>query len=168
MWKDLQGTPIDEVRRRAAIVDRWNDIAAVEVPGGVRYGWNDGGGQASGWFFADDGRVLLLTFEHESPVNFQVRDYGGQAELFAGVPAELVELVANRPPSYEFSTVTDAATGNTLPHATGVFWFDGASWHIAPGLVTCCERRSVDVFAGSGFEYCTGDCLFGREFTPRP
>lgn len=55
-WEALKQTPIDEVRRRAAIVDQWNDIESVEVPGGTRYAWNDGGGQSSGWFFADDGR----------------------------------------------------------------------------------------------------------------
>ncbi|WP_267899700.1 hypothetical protein [Mycobacteroides salmoniphilum] len=44
----MQQTPIEEVRRRAAIVDQWNDIESVEVPGGTRYAWNDDGGQSAG------------------------------------------------------------------------------------------------------------------------
>ncbi|MBE5465056.1 MULTISPECIES: hypothetical protein [Mycobacteroides] len=171
-WEALKQTPIDEVRRRAAIVDQWNDIESVEVPGGTRYAWNDGGGQSSGWFFADDGKVLLLTYEHESALNFYDGDYAAQLEVFRGVPAELVALVANRPESYEFHNVTETSTGQTLPHASGVFWFDGASWHIADGLLTYCERNGIALFGGTGFsrdvgfDYAVGDCLFGREFTP--
>ncbi|AMW19441.1 hypothetical protein [Mycobacteroides chelonae] len=171
VWEDLQQTRIEEIRRRAAIVDRWNDIQSVEVQGGVRYAWNDGGGQSSGWFFADDGKVLLLTYEHESALNFYDSDYAAQAELFGGVPQELVALVANRPESYEFLNLTDTTTGNTLPHASGVFWFDG-TWHIAAGLIAYCERTGIDLFGPSGFshdvgfDYAVGDCLFGKEFTP--
>lgn len=169
-WEALQRTPIAEVRRRATIVDRWNDIEQVDVPGGVRFAWNDGGGQAAGWFFADDGRALLLTYEHESALNFY-EDYTEQAALFGGVPPELVALVANRPESYEFLN-TDDGTGRTLPHASGVFWFDGAAWHVAQGLVDYCEKNAITLFTATGFshdvgfEYTLSDYLFGREFTP--
>lgn len=171
IWEELQRTPIDDVRRRASIVDTWNGIEPVDVPGGVRYAWNDGGGQASGWFFADDGRVLLLTYEHESTLNFYDDDYAGQRALFDGVPAELVAMVANRPENYEFLNV-DSGNGETLPHASGVFWFDGAAWHIAQGLVDYCVAHDITPYADGrftfeiGFEYAVGDCRFGAEFTP--
>ncbi|MBA0048523.1 hypothetical protein [Mycobacterium sp. NPDC050853] len=172
VWEDLQQTPIEEVRRRAAIIDQWNDIDSVEVPGGTRYAWNDGGGQSSGWFFADDGKVLLLTFEHESALNFYDSDYAGQAEIFRGLPDELVALVANQPESYEFLNLTETPSENTLPHASGVFWFDGTTWHIAAGLIAYCEKNGITPLTDAGFshdvgfDYAVGDCLFGKEFTP--
>ncbi|MUM16012.1 hypothetical protein FZI91_12370 [Mycobacterium sp. CBMA271] len=171
-WEDLQRTPIEEVRRRASIIDQWNDIESVDVPGGTRYAWNDGGGQSSGWFFADDGKVLLLTYEHESTLNFYDSDYAGQSEIFQGLPDELVALVANQPENYEFLNLTETATGNTLPHASGVFWFDGTIWHIAAGLIAYCEKNGINLLTGTGFshdvgfDYAVGDCLFGKVFTP--
>ncbi|MBS4100082.1 hypothetical protein [Tsukamurella paurometabola] len=169
-WEDLQRTPIADVRRRAAIVDTWNGIEPVDVPGGVRFAWNDGGGQAAGWFFADDGRVLLLTYEHESVLNFY-EDYASQLSVFGGVPDALVAIVADRPESYEFLN-TENDQGRTLPHASGVFWFDGARWQIAQGLVEYCATHDITLIADGvfshdvGFEYALGDCRFGEEFTP--
>lgn len=169
-WEDLQRTPIADVRRRAAIVDTWNDIEPVDVPGGVRFAWNDGGGQAAGWFFADDGRVLLLTFEHESSLNFYDDDYAGQRAVFDGVPTDLVAMVANQPSNYEFLTIANTE-GETLPHASGVFWFDGAAWHVAQGLVDYCATHDISLIADGvfshdvGFEYALGDYRFGEEFT---
>lgn len=120
----------------------------------------------------EDGLVLLLTFEHESALNFYDNRYDAQAEVFSGVPAGLVKLVANQPENYEFLHVTDDITGNTLPHASGIFWFDGGSWHIASGLVSYCERNNVTLFAGNqlghdvGFDYALSECLFGKDFSP--
>ncbi len=45
-------------------------------------------------------------------------------------------FVTNQPENYEFLNVTDQATGDTLPHASRVFWFDGTSWHMPQGLST--------------------------------
>lgn len=169
-WEELQRTPIADVRHRAAIVDAWNDIEHVDVPGGTRYAWNDGGGQASGWFFADDGRVLLLTYDHESALNFYDDDYSAQRSLFEGVPTELVAMVANQPENYEFLNV--GTTGDTLPHASGVFWFDGSAWHVAQGLTDYCAGNGIDLYTDTGFandvgfDYTVRDCLFGKEFTP--
>ncbi|CAM3704156.1 hypothetical protein ACXYTP_14390 [Tsukamurella ocularis] len=170
-WENLQRTPIADVRRRAAIVDTWNDIDAVDIPGGVRFAWNDGGGQSSGWFFADDGRVPLLTYEHESSLNFYDDDYAAQLAVFGGVPTELVAMVADRPENYEFLNVQGGA-GETLPHASGVFWFDGAAWHVAQGLVDYCAAHDIALFSTEGFtfevgfEYAVGECRFGETFTP--
>lgn len=172
MWEDLRRTPIDEIRRRAAIVGLWNDIEPVEILGAVRYAWTDGSGQSAEWFFTDGGQVLLLTFEHEGALNFYDSDYASQAEVFDGVPAGLMAFVRDQPENYEFLNVTDQATGDTLPHASGVFWFDGASWHIAAGLIGHCERNGIDLledgeFSHSvGFEYALSEFLLGREFTP--
>ncbi|BDH58034.1 hypothetical protein [Tsukamurella sp. PLM1] len=128
------------------------------------------GGQAAGWFFADDGRVLLLTYEHESVLNFY-DDYASQLSVFGGVPDELVAMVADRPESYEFLN-SENDEGGTLPHASGVFWFDGARWHVAQGLVEYCAAHDIALFADGafshdvGYDYALGDYRFGEEFTP--
>lgn len=98
----------------------WKSLAPCDA-------WTDGSGQSAEWFFTDGGQVLLLTFEHEGALNFYDSDYASQAEVFDGVPAELMAFVRDQPENYEFLNVTDQATGNTLPHASGVFWFDSAS-----------------------------------------
>ncbi|TWS25835.1 hypothetical protein FK268_00750 [Tsukamurella sputi] len=170
-WEELQRTSITEVRRRAAIVDTWNDIEPVEVPGGKRFAWNDGGGQAAGWFFAADGRVLLLTYEHESTLNFYDGDFAEQRAVFGGVPEDLVAMVANQPENYEFLNVSDNE-GASLPHASGVFWFDGAQWHVAPGLIEYCTTHDIPLFTSDGFafdvgfDYALAAYRFGQEFTP--
>ncbi|MGP3735795.1 hypothetical protein ACTWJ9_21825 [Streptomyces sp. GDS52] len=69
MWDALVATPLPEVRRRAAVVDDLAGVEPVTVTGARRLAWNDGGGQSAVWYFAEDGRVLLLTFDHESELN---------------------------------------------------------------------------------------------------
>ncbi|MEU3600215.1 hypothetical protein ABZ714_16070 [Streptomyces sp. NPDC006798] len=166
-WDALTATPLPEVRRRAAVVDALTAIEPVTVPGAHRLAWNDGGGQSAVWYFAEDGRVLLLTFDHESELNLYAEgDYALQESLYGGVPDALVELVRDRPENYESLNLKDPVTGRTIHYAGGVFWYDGTRWHIADGLTEYCRREGIDLFGESGFDYCLDVYLFGQEFTP--
>lgn len=166
-WDALTATPFQEVRRRAAIVDDLVGIKPVTVPGAQRLAWNDGGGQSAVWYFAEDGRALLLTFDHESDLNLYAEDdFALQESFYAGVPESLVALVRDRPENYESLNLTDPATGRTIHYAGGVFWYDGISWHVSDGLEDYCRREDVDLFAESGFDYCLGVYRLGEDFTP--
>ncbi|MFE3020620.1 hypothetical protein [Streptomyces sp. NPDC059256] len=167
IWDALAATPIPEVQRRAAVVNDLAEVEPVTVTGARRLGWNDGGGQSAVWYFADDGRVLLLTFDHESSLNlYAEEDFALQESFYQGVPESLVALVRDRPENYESLNLTDPATGRTIHYAGGVFWYDGTHWHVADGLAEYCRREEVDLFGESGFDYCLKIYRFGREFTP--
>ncbi|MFD1833253.1 hypothetical protein ACFSJS_26970 [Streptomyces desertarenae] len=166
-WDALAATPLPEVRRRAAIVDELAGVEPVAVTGARRPAWNDRGGQSAVWYFAEDGRVLLLTFDHESELNLYAEgDFALQESLYEGVPASLVALVRDRPENYESLNLADSATGRTIHCAGGVFWCDGARWHVSDGLAEYCRREDVDLFGESGFDYCLDAYRFGRDFTP--
>ncbi|MEU2249658.1 hypothetical protein [Streptomyces sp. NPDC019224] len=166
-WDALAATPLSEVRRRAAVMDELAKVAPVTVPGAQRLAWNDGGGQSAVWYFAEDGRALLLTFDHEAQLNmFGEDEFALQEAFYKGVPDDLVALVRDRPESYESLNLTDFATGRTIHYAGGVFWYDGTRWHVADGVAEYCRREDIDLFNESGFDYCLRGYCFGREFTP--
>lgn len=165
-WDALKGTPIAEIRRRAAIIDTLVEVSPVTVEGAERFAWNDSGGQSAVWYFTPDGRALLLTFDHESELNLYAEGtYAEQESLYRGVPADLVQLVRNRPENYESLNLADPGTGETIHYAGGVFWFDGKQWRMAEGFVGHCDKEGVDLMTESGFEYCLDDYLLGQEFT---
>ncbi|MFE1951140.1 hypothetical protein ACFW9D_11795 [Streptomyces sp. NPDC059524] len=167
MWDALAATPLPEVRRRAAVMDELAEVAPVAVAGAQRLAWNDGGGQSAVWYFTEDGRALLLTFDHETELNlYAEEDYALQESLYEGVPEDLVALVRDRPENYESLNLTDAATGRSIHYAGGVFWFDGTRWYVADGLAKHCQGEGLDLLAESGFDYCLDDYLFGQDFTP--
>ncbi|MBL3666412.1 hypothetical protein JL475_10490 [Streptomyces sp. M2CJ-2] len=167
IWDALATTPLPEVRRRAAIVDDLAEVDPVTVPGARRLAWNDGGGQSAVWYFAEDGRVLLLTFDHESELNlYAEEDFALQESFYEGVPESLVALVRDRPENYESLNLTDSATGRTIHYAGGVFWYDGTRWHVSDGLAEYCRREDADLFGESGFDYCLDVYRFGEDFTP--
>ncbi|MFE1345850.1 hypothetical protein [Streptomyces sp. NPDC058757] len=166
-WDALAATPLLEVRRRAAVVDDLTEIEPVRVPGAHRSAWNDGGGQSAVWYFAEDGRALLLTFDHESELNLYAEDdFALQESFYEGVPEPLVALVRDRPENYESLNLTDPATGRTIHYAGGVFWYDGTRWHVADGLAEHCREEGVDLFDESGFAYCLAVYRFGQDFAP--
>ncbi|MEU9652630.1 hypothetical protein AB0E00_27460 [Streptomyces sp. NPDC048110] len=167
IWDALSVTPLSEVRRRAAVLDELVGVEPVTVPGAHRLAWNDGGGQSAVWYFAEDGRALLLTFDHESDLNLYAEDdHALQESLYDGVPEELVALVRDRPENYESLNLTDPATGRTIHYAGGVFWYDGTRWQVSDGLAAYCRREDEDPFGESGFDYCLSEYHFGRDFTP--
>ncbi|MGJ3559686.1 hypothetical protein ACR6C2_17090 [Streptomyces sp. INA 01156] len=147
-----------------------DDLAGVEpvtVTGARRLAWNDGGGQSAVWYFAEDGRVLLLTFDHESELNLYAEDdFALQESFYEGVPESLVALVRDRPENYESLNLTDSATGRTIHYAGGVFWYDGTRWHVSDGLAEYCRSEDADLFGESGFDYCLAVYRFGQDFTP--
>ncbi|WP_053141746.1 hypothetical protein [Streptomyces ambofaciens] len=166
IWDALVATPLPEVRHRAAVVDDLAEVKPVTVAGAHRLAWNDRGGQSAVWYFTDDGRVLLLTFDHESSLNlYAEEDFALQESFFEGVPEPLVALVRDRPENYESLNLTDSATGRTIHYAGGVFWYDGTHWHVSSGLAEHCRREDVDLFGESGFDYCLGVYRFGQDFT---
>ncbi|MFJ2897481.1 hypothetical protein ACIO87_21655 [Streptomyces sp. NPDC087218] len=170
MWDALAATPLPEVRRRAAIIEEIAEVAPVSVPGAHRLAWNDRGGQSAVWYFTEDGRALLLTFDHESDLNLYAEDdYELQESFYKGVPESLVALVRDRPENYESLNLTDSATGRTIHYAGGVFWYDGIRWHVSEGLTEYCgseDGEDVDLFTDSGFDYCLSSYLFGQDLTP--
>ncbi|MFI6941754.1 hypothetical protein ACIBI4_20975 [Streptomyces sp. NPDC050418] len=166
-WDALSTTPLPSLHHRAAIVDDLAEVAPVTVPGAERLAWNDGGGQSAVWYFAEDGRVLLLTFDHESELNlYAEEDYELQESFYRGVPESLVALVRDQPENYESLNLKDPESGRTIHYAGGVFWFDGARWQVAEGFEEYCRREGIELFAESGFDYCLSDYLLGQDFTP--
>ncbi|CAL9279974.1 hypothetical protein [Streptomyces sp. SudanB91_2054] len=167
IWDALTVTPLPEIRRRAAVLDDLAQVDPVTVPGAHRLAWNDGGGQSAVWYFTEDGRVLLLTFDHESVLNLYAEDdFALQESFFEGVPESLVTLVRDRPENYESLNLTDATTGRTIHYAGGVFWYDGTRWQVSDGLAEYCRREGVDLFGESGFDYCLDAYRLGQDFTP--
>ncbi|MEU4309200.1 hypothetical protein [Streptomyces rochei] len=167
IWDALTVTPLPEIRRRAAVLDALAQVDPVTVPGAHRLAWNDGGGQSAVWYFTEDGRVLLLTFDHESVLNLYAEDdFALQESFFEGVPESLVTLVRDRPENYESLNLTDATTGRTIHYAGGVFWYDGTRWQVSEGLAEYCRREGVDLFGESGFDYCLDAYRLGQDFTP--
>ncbi|MFC8944696.1 hypothetical protein K5X85_01775 [Streptomyces sp. A144] len=167
IWDALTVTPLPEIRRRAAVLDDLAQVDPVTVPGAHRLAWNDGGGQSAVWYFTEDGRVLLLTFDHESVLNLYAEDdFALQESFFEGVPESLVTLVRDRPENYESLNLTDATTGRTIHYAGGVFWYEGTRWQVSDGLAEYCRREGVDLFGESGFDYCLDAYRLGQDFTP--
>ncbi|MDV6290944.1 hypothetical protein [Streptomyces rochei] len=167
IWDALTVTPLPEIRRRAAVLDDLAEVDPVTVPGAHRLAWNDGGGQSAVWYFTEDGRVLLLTFDHESVLNLYAEDdFALQESFFEGVPESLVTLVRDRPENYESLNLTDATTGRTIHYAGGVFWYDGTRWQVSDGLAEYCRREGLDLFGESGFDYCLDAYRLGQDFTP--
>ncbi|MFE5856474.1 hypothetical protein ACFQ61_25115 [Streptomyces sp. NPDC056500] len=166
IWDALAATPLPEVQRRAAVVNDLAEVEPVTLTGARRLGWNDRGGQSAVWYFADDGRALLLTFDHESSLNlYAEEDFALQESFYQGVPESLVALVRDRPENYESLNLTDSATGRTIHYAGGVFWYDGTHWHVSEGVAEYCRREDVDLFGESGFDYCLKVYRFGQDFT---
>ena len=169
-WNALQQTPLSDLKRRAKIVDTLEGIETVELAGAERFASDCGDGDALAWYFTDDGKVLLVTYMHESELNVydfheeEGKDYAVQRSYFRGVPDDLVALVENQDETNEMFNIEDPA-GRTIQVATGVYWSDGNTWHIAEGLLEHCRNEGLDVFDEAGF-YMVYMYVLGRPFTP--
>ncbi|WP_155828522.1 hypothetical protein [Gordonia hirsuta] len=166
-WLGLTRLPAGELRRRAAIVE---EIAAdeglltpVPVPGAEHFGWADGSGQETHWFFHPDGKILLTTFDHECALNvYPDYDYEQQRSLLDGVPEPLCAPLLDLPGDGPLLTIA-AADGRTVLTVGGVFFLDPASadrpgeWQVAQGVLDFCAARGLDVFLEAGFAWCVSD-----------
>jgi hypothetical protein len=171
---ELDAMPLAELRRRAAIVTALSGGPAsfsqrsvsYRVGGATRFAWNDSGGQSVRWYFTDDGRALLLAFEHEGELNVPgpVDDFALQRTYYRGVPDDLMRYAGDRTAAYENLTLADPETGATLLTATGVCWYDGAHWHVADGLVQYCADEGIDLDFESGLDM--SPYVLDRDFTP--
>ena len=170
----LNSVPLTELRYRAAVV---TDLSLTDasfaspsityrVGNAVRHATNDSGGQSVKWYFTDDGRALLLTFEHEGDLNVAGPDddFALMTRFYRGVPDDLMRLAADRTKAYENLVATDPATGDVLMFATGVVWFDGTGWHYADGLLDYCATENVDLLEAG--LYLLEPYLLGEDFTP--
>ncbi|MCH6160841.1 hypothetical protein [Streptomyces marispadix] len=171
---ELDATPLAELRRRAAIVTALSGgpgtfsqkSVSYRVDGATRFAWNDSGGQSVKWYFTDDGRALLIAFEHEGELNLPgpTDEFALQRTYYRGVPDDLLRYAGDRTRAYENITLTDPETGATLLTATGVCWYDGAHWHIADGLLAYCAEEGIDLDFESGLDM--SPYVLGRDFTP--
>lgn len=103
------------------------------------------------WHFTHDNRALLITWSEDNPFNVFAEPgesrrasvtfgdattaYEKQAELYRGLPEDLLSLVADRREDTGMLSVTDSA-GRSLVAATGVLWYDGLDWIVPTGLLT--------------------------------
>ncbi|MEV5838999.1 hypothetical protein [Nocardia sp. NPDC052112] len=167
-WAALEATPLSELRRRAAIIGELFESKPTTVDGAKRYGWEDGSGQSTVWYFSPDDRVMLLTFHHEEALNLYVDEgnYELQERLYDGVPEDLVRLVRNRPENSQSFNLTNPETKDTIHLAGGVFWYDGQRWRIADGVVDYCRSEGLVLFDECGFDTCLQVYQFAQEFTP--
>jgi hypothetical protein len=114
----LRRTHPRELRRRLTVLTHADGRQPATVDGVTHYGYGD---TVDAWFAAD-GRGLVVTFDHTSPL----ADAG--AALYEGVPADLLALVGDTPP------------------ATGVFTFSGPC-AMAEGLVARLQETGLGVEA---------------------
>ena len=171
---ELDALPLAELRRRAAIVSALSGGPAsfstksvsYRVDDATRFAWNDSGGQSIAWYFTDDGRALLIAFEHEGELNVPgpTGDFALQQTYYRGVPDDLLRYAGDRTKAYENLTLTDPETGATLLTATGVCWYDGTHWHVAEGLLEYCASEDIDLAFEAGLDL--SPYVLDRDFTP--
>ncbi|MFF4983973.1 hypothetical protein ACFY3O_28500 [Streptomyces sp. NPDC001046] len=173
IWTALQRTSFTDLKRRVMVVDALlADNRRVTVTGAERFACNDGGGDSAVWYFTADGRILLLTQWHDSELNAYGdhdeadEDFAVQDSYFDGVPADLVELVRNKPETAESFNIR-TRLGDSIHSATGVFWFDGIRWRVAEGLAEHCRRNGIDVYEEAGL-CCIDACLRSRRSGTSP
>ncbi|XBB67721.1 hypothetical protein ABFU82_27050 [Nocardioides sp. WV_118_6] len=86
------------------------------------------------WHFTHDGRGLLLSYPVDGSLTAGFAD---QAELFAGVPDDLLSLVAGRDPAGLYEVVAGEVDGaaTTLPAVHAVLWCDDLDWRASEGML---------------------------------
>lgn len=116
----LRRTHPRELRRRLTVLTHADGREPVTVDGVTHYGY--GHGDTVDAWFAADGRGLVVTFDHTSPLA------SAGAALYDGVPADLLALAGGTPP------------------ATGVFTF-ASPCAMAEGLVSRLQETGLGIEA---------------------
>ncbi|WP_200331261.1 hypothetical protein [Leucobacter sp. L43] len=102
------------------------------------------------WHFAHDGRGLLMSYPVDDTAAAVARSsFEDQAELFRGVPVDLLSLVTDRDPAGLYRVVTRPGgadpdrppipgllrTATSLPAVQAVFWRDESDWRASTGML---------------------------------
>ncbi|GAA1921892.1 hypothetical protein GCM10009775_12940 [Microbacterium aoyamense] len=181
----MRGTSMWELRRRARVLGEVATLTST-VPPPDEIAWSGpplrgsdlvprarrgrlrAGDHFWVWHFTHDGRALLLSF----PVaqDAAAPSFDDQVDLFAGVPADLMSLVADRDSRGLFGVVTDADTGRSLPAARAVLWFDTYDWRASDGMIRRLRTAADPWTALTSTTLGVGQLLWawvvGNEFTP--
>lgn len=150
----MHGETLGELRRRAVIMSTLFSGGEARLHGApmlaTRCNLQSRTGETTVWIFTDDGRALLL-IRHPDVTLDDGTDEGELAasrRLLDGVPDDLLACIAaagERPDgaiaqhALEFGLVADAP----VPRITGVFWFDGTTWHATRGLLEIAIRDGL-------------------------
>ncbi|MFD6069833.1 MULTISPECIES: DUF6357 family protein [Amycolatopsis] len=155
----LRRTHPRELRRRLEVLTRIDGREPSTAGGVTHFGFGNGGGDTVNAWFTAEGRGLVVTFDHTSPLNFY-EDPQAQAALYDGVPADLLALVTEADTTLEVSH----PDGGTLVAATGVFTFSGPC-AMADGLVLYVQEARLGV-EDTGAGWLLEGFLAPDEFTP--
>ncbi|MFD0556462.1 hypothetical protein FB566_1702 [Stackebrandtia endophytica] len=158
----LRATHPRELCFRLEVLTRIDGREPVTVDGVTHYGFGNGAGDTVNAWFTDDGRGLVVTFDHNGELNFY-EDGPAQAALYEGVPDDLLGLVRNVP---ETDTMLSALLpdGTELVVASGVFHFSGPC-AMADGLVSWLQKSGLDT-TDTGIDWLLESFLALRDFSP--
>jgi hypothetical protein len=137
----LRRTHPRELCRRLAVLSHIDGREPTTVEGFTYYGFGDGGADTVDGWFAADGRGLVVTFDHESPL--ASIDAAAQAGLYDGVPPDLLTLVRDMPQPGTIRAVAHP-DGGTLVAATGIFTYSGPCM-MSEGLLARLQSDRLDV-----------------------
>ncbi|WP_300267502.1 hypothetical protein [Microbacterium sp.] len=155
----MHGESLGELHRRAAIMSALFAGGEARLDGAgidaTRCNLLSRDGMATTWIFAADGRALLLIRDPEVAIDdgTDEGELAASSRMLTGVPEDLLACVAapgTRPDGttaqqvLEFGLIAD----QPVPRVTGVFWFDGETWHTTRALVEISTRskRALDDF----------------------
>ncbi|RSN05193.1 hypothetical protein DMC63_38770 [Streptomyces sp. WAC 05977] len=155
----LRRTHPRELRRRLDVLTRIDGREPATAGGVTHFGFGNGGGDTVNAWFTAEGRGLVVTFDHTSPLNFY-EDPQAQAALYDGVPADLLALVTEADTTLEVSR----PGGGTLAAATGVFTFSGPC-AMADGLVSHLQETRLGI-EDTGAGWLLDGFLAPESFTP--
>ncbi|MEU4804978.1 DUF6357 family protein [Actinosynnema sp. NPDC023587] len=158
----LRRTHPRELRRRLEILTRVDGREPTTAAGTTHFGYGNGEGDTVNAWFTADGRGLVVTFDHTSPLDCS-NDPHAQAALYDGVPADLLHPAKNAPETDTTRNVPHP-DGGTLVAATGIFTLSGPC-AMADGLVARLQEAQTtleDIRVAHPLE----DFLATEDFTP--
>ncbi|MEU4807120.1 DUF6357 family protein [Actinosynnema sp. NPDC023587] len=158
----LRRTHPRELRRRLEILTRVDGREPTTAAGTTHFGYGSGEGDTVNAWFTADGRGLLVTFDHTSPLDCS-DDPLAQAALYDGVPADLLHPAKNAPETDTARNVPHP-DGGTLVAATGIFTFSGPC-AMADGLFARLQETRTNI-EDTGIGRLLEVFLATEDFTP--